>query len=357
MDTNYEQYLYGLIDIVIKQGASDMNLGAGRVPILRIDGQIVRTKGSPLTDEDIENIVKIILNEEDQKKLARDLSVDAAFSYRDMARFRINVYYKLGKLAVAMRFIPTNTKSIEDLRLPPVINKFVDMREGLVLVVGPTGHGKTTTVASLIHSINQKRQEHIVTIEDPVEYIYKPMHSVIDQREVGNDVLDFSGGLREALRQDPDVIFVGEVRDLATVRTTITAAETGHLVFATVNASSTAQSINRIINLFPEGEQSQIRHNLSITLSGIIAMRLVPSVHGGRYPAVEVLFCTKSVKNMIRTNKIHEIDMVIETNAELGMISMDRSLVGLVKAGEISPDVAREYAIDPVGLNNLLSNL
>ncbi len=354
---NYEQYLYGLVDMVIKQGASDINLGSGRPPVLRIDGSIVKTKGSPLKNEDIEKIVEIILDEEDQKFLAKNLSVDSAFSYRDVARFRVNVYYKLGNLAIAMRFIPTHVSSIEDLKLPAIINKFAELKNGLVLVVGPTGHGKTTTAASLIHTINQKRQEHIITIEDPIEYIYQPVNSIIDQREVGRDVIDFSNGLRESLRQDPDVIFVGEIRDLNTIKTTITASETGHLVLATLNANSASQSINRIINLFSAEEQGQIRNNLSLTISGIIGIRLVPSLHGGRYPVTEILFVTKSIRNIIRTNKIYEIDMVIETNADLGMVSLDRSLINLIKSGEISVDVGRKYATDKEGFKNLLSNL
>ena len=354
---DYEQYLYGLIDLVVKQGASDLNIAVGRPPVLRIDGQLVRTKGDALTPDDLEGIVKMVLNEEDQNVLKKDWSVDAAFSYRGMARFRINAYYKLGNLAIAMRYIPTNSSSIEKLKLPKILHQFAAIRQGLVLAVGPAGHGKTTTIASLIHDINEKRQEHIVSIEDPIEYIYEPVNAVIDQREVGRDVTNFKDGLREALRQDPDVVFVGEIRDLDTVKTTITAAETGHLVLATLNANSASQSVHRIINLFSEGEQAQIRHNLALTLAGVVALRLVPSLRGGRYPVAEILVCTKSVKNLIRTNKVYEIDLVIETNAELGMVSLDRSLVNLVKAGEISQESAREYAIDPVSINNLLSSL
>lgn len=356
--SEYEQYLYGFIDMVIQQGASDLHLAAGQLPVLRIDGNLVRvTKSRILNPQDMESIVDVILDDKHRTLLEEKRSIDASFSYQDYARFRVNAYYQFGNLAVAMRHIPLNTNTIEELRLPPQVRVFTEYKQGLVLVVGPAGNGKSTTMSSLLEEINSHRQEHIVTIEDPIEHIFTPKVAMIHQREIGQDTLGFDEGLREVLRQDPDVIMVGEIRDSETVTTAMTAAETGHLVFGTLSTNSAAQSINRIVNLFPGDQQQQIRFNLALTLAGIISMRLLPCLQGGRLPAVELLLANKAIRHMIRANKIHEIDMVIETGIDEGMIPMNRSLVQLVRSGEVAAEVAKEHVPDATQFEALMQNV
>ena len=240
--------------------------------------------------------------------------------------------------------------------MPQTIQKLVELKQGFVLVTGPAGQGKSTTLAAMLDSINQKRAEHIITIEDPIEYIFPQHRSIIDQREVGRDALSFPAALRESFRQDPDVIMLGEMRDIETIATTISAAETGHLVFATLHTNSAAQTIDRIIDSFPSTQQNQVRSQLALTLAGIISQRLVPRIEGGRIPAVEILFATHAVRNLIRENKIHEIALVIETNSDDGMISMNRSLSDLVKRGEISMETAEGYSTSPQELRALLGD-
>ncbi|MYE38153.1 MAG: PilT/PilU family type 4a pilus ATPase [Candidatus Spechtbacteria bacterium SB0662_bin_43] len=356
--SEYEQYLYGFIDMVIQQGASDLHLAAGRLPVLRIDGNLVRvTKSRILNPQDMENIVSVILDEKHREILEKNRAVDASFSYQDHARFRVNAYYQFNNLAVAMRYIPLSTSTVEELRLPSQVRVFTEYKQGLVLVVGPAGNGKSTTMSSLLEEINGHRQEHIITIEDPIEHVFMPKAAVIDQREIGQDTRGFAEALREVLRQDPDIIMVGEIRDAETVITAMTAAETGHLVFGTLSTNSAAQSINRIINLFPGDQQQQIRFNLALTLAGIISMRLLPCLQGGRLPATEILLANKAIRHMIRTNKIHEIDMVIETGIEEGMIPMNRSLVQLIRSGEVAADVAKQYVSDQVQFDALMKTL
>ncbi len=353
--SEHEQILYGFIDIVTQQGASDLHFSAGRVPTLRIDGRLVPViKSKVFAPEDVRAIVDIILTEEQNKYLERNKSVDTSFSYQDSARFRVNVYYQFGNLAIAMRYIPQEIFSFEQLNLPRSIGAFCEYRQGLVLIAGPAGHGKSTTLAAMIEKINQERQEHIITIEDPIEYIFTPSLSMIDQREVGRDTISFLNALREAFRQDPDIIMVGEIRDSETISTAITAAETGHLVFATLHTNNAAQTINRIIDMFPSEQQQQVRFQLAFTLAGIVSQRLLARTRGGRLPAVEVLFANNAIKNLIRMNKIHEINMVLETSLDDGMITMGRSLAALVRAGEISMEVAQSYLTSEQEFNELL---
>lgn len=351
----YEQQLYGLIDLVVKQNASDLHLSAGRVPTLRIDGRLVPlAKYAILTPQDMEAFVSVMLSEEKRAVLQKEKSVDFSYSYQDMARFRVNAYYQFGNLAVAMRFIPIDIRSIEDLHLPAILHSFSEYQQGFILITGPAGHGKSTTLAALIQEINETRTEHIITIEDPIEYIFNPERSIVDQREIGKDTLGFQEALRESFRQDPDIIMLGEMRDAETMSTAISAAETGHLILATLHTNNAAQTIHRIIDSFPPEQQGQVRAQLALTLVGVVSQRLIPRIEGGRAPAVEVLIANAAVRNLIREGKIHEINMVIETNREDGMISMNRSLANLVREGEVSADVAESYSLNDGELRTLI---
>lgn len=357
MNTNYEQKLFELLETVAREGASDLHLSAGRQPTLRIDGDLIPLKKQPiLAPEDSEGFANVILNEDQQVSFKKQKAIDLSYSYKDSARFRVNVYKQFGTTAIALRFIPTVIRTIEELHLPQTLQKLVELKQGFVLITGPAGQGKSTTLAAMLNSINQKRAEHIITIEDPIEYIFPQHRSIIDQREVGRDALSFPAALRESFRQDPDVIMLGEMRDIETIATTISAAETGHLVFATLHTNSAAQTIDRIIDSFPSTQQNQVRSQLALTLAGIISQRLVPRIEGGRIPAVEILFATHAVRNLIRENKIHEIALVIETNSDDGMISMNRSLSDLVKRGEISMETAEGYSTSPQELRALLGD-
>lgn len=351
----YEQQLYGFIDLVVKQGASDLHLSAGRMPTLRIDGRLVPIGSSRvLTPQDMEAFLGVMAPAEKQEVLKKDKAADFSYTYQDKARFRVNAYYQFGSLAIAMRFIPVQIRSIEELMLPQILHTFTEYQQGFVLITGPAGHGKSTTLAALIQEINQERTEHIITIEDPIEYIFTPERSIIDQREVGSDTLGFEEALRESFRQDPDIIMLGEMRDGETISTAISAAETGHLVFATLHTNNAAQTIDRILDSFPPAQQAQVRAQLALTLVGVVSQRLVPRLQGGRIPAIEVLISNPAVRNLIREGKVHELGMVIDTNRDEGMVSMNRSLANLVRQGEISAEVAESYSLNDGELQALI---
>lgn len=352
---NHEQKLFEYLERVARNNASDLHLSAGRVPTLRIDGDLIPMHKEPiLTPKDTLTIAGFILNEAQQKTLDVKRSVDLSYSYKNIARFRINVYHQFGSIALALRFIPAKIRSIKELNLPKSVEKFTHYRQGLVLITGPAGHGKSTTLAALVHEINQKRTEHIITIEDPIEYIFSQGKSIIDQREVGRDTPNFGQALRDVFRQDPDVIMLGEMRDSETISTAITAAETGHLILATLHTNNAAQSINRIIDSFPANQQQQIKVQLALTLVGVISQRLVPSILGGRIPAVEILIANPAVRTMIREDKIHEIGLVLGTHMAEGMVSLNRYLADLVKGGKISMEVAESYSLNSKELKTLL---
>jgi twitching motility protein PilT len=285
----------------------------------------------------------------------KEKDLDFSYDFEGKARFRVNAFFQMGKVSIAMRLIPSKIRTIEELHLPPVLHHFTKAQQGFVLVCGPASHGKSTTLAALIDEINHTRTEHIITIEDPIEYIFEDDRSIIDQREIGKDALNFPRALKAALREDPDVIMVGEMRDPETMAIAITAAETGHLVFATLHTNSAAQTIHRIVDSFPSEQQNQVRAQLSGSLLGIISQRLIPRVRGGLIPACEIMINTPAIANLIRENKIHEIPSVIETSAELGMITLNRTLADLVKRGEISFENALNYSLNPVELRMLLS--
>lgn len=344
-----------LLEEVVKKKASDLHLQVGLPPMLRIDGALIPVSGSEiLTDETVETLIFAILDEDQKQILLKDKEFDFSFAFGDLGRFRVNAFHERGNLAAALRLIPNEILTIEQLGLPPIVSKFADYPRGLVLVTGPTGSGKSTTLAAMIHKINQERADHIITIEDPIEYTHRSKKSVIVQREVHYDTYSFSAALRSALREDPDVVLIGEMRDLETIASAITIAETGHLVLATLHTNSAAQSIDRMIDVFPPHQQPQIRSQLSNILMAIVSQRLVPMIGGGRVAAAEILVATSAVRNIIREGKTHQLEAVIQTGAEFGMQSMDKTLVSLIHAGSITYDDARNYAVDLDELDRLM---
>lgn len=336
-----------LLEDVIRKRASDLHLQIGLPPMLRIDGSLVPIPGfNPLNAEEVEKLVFAILDEDQQQILLKDKEFDFSFAFGDLGRFRVNAFHERGNLAAALRLIPNEIKTITELGMPNVVNNFAAYPRGLVLVTGPTGSGKSTTLAALLDKINTEKAHHIITIEDPIEFTHKSKRSVVVQREVHYDTYSFSAALRSSLRQDPDVVLIGEMRDLETISAAITIAETGHLVFATLHTNSAAQSIDRMVDVFPPHQQPQIRAQLSNILMAICSQRLVPAIGGGRVVAAEILVATPAVRNIIREGKSHQLDAVIQTGADNGMQSMDKTLVGLVQAGTITIDEARNYAVD-----------
>jgi len=336
-----------LLEEVVKRRASDLHLQASLPPMIRIDGALIPIAGlNPLDAASVEKLVMSILDKDQQQILIKDKELDFSFAFGTLGRFRVNAFHERGNMAAALRLIPNEIKSVTELGLPQVILKFADLPRGLVLVTGPTGSGKSTTLAALVDKINTERAQHIITIEDPIEFTHKSKKSVVVQREVHYDTYSFSTALRSSLRQDPDVVFIGEMRDLETISAAITIAETGHLVFATLHTNSAAQSIDRMIDVFPPHQQPQIRAQLSNILMAIVSQRLVPSIGGGRVAATEILVANPAVRNIIREGKAHQLDAIIQTGADQGMQTMDRTLVSLVQAGTVTYDSAREFAVD-----------
>lgn len=352
---DYLAYFKKLLDVVVDQEASDLDISVGHQPNIRITGQLVPlTQEEIITPKDSEGLAFAILSEIQRKKFLDEKEIDFSYQHGEKGRFRVNIYYQRGSVSLALRFIPSKIRTIEELSLPPVLHNFTSYPQGLVLVTGATSQGKSTTLAAMIDEINHTRAVHIITVEDPIEYTYPIDRAIIDQREVTIDTMNFNNALRASLRQNPDVIMVGEMRDLETIGTTITAAETGHLVFATLHTNSAAQTIHRIVDVFPSEQQGQIRFQLSSSLLGIISQRLIPRIKGGFIPVCEVLICNNAVANLIRENKVHEIPAVIETSAKEGMISSNRAMVDLVRRKEVSLENAINYALDPSEIKNLL---
>ncbi len=346
-----------LLEEVIKRKASDLHLQVGLPPMLRVDGALLPVSGAePLTDETVEALLFAILDEDQKQILLKDKEFDFSFAFGDLGRFRVNAFHERGNLAAALRLISSEIQTIEQLGLPPVVSKFAEYPRGLVLVTGPTGSGKSTSLAALIDKINSEQARHIITIEDPIEYTHRSKKSVIVQREVHYDTYSFAAAMRSVLRQDPDVVLLGEMRDLETIAAAVTTAETGHLVFATLHTNSAAQSIDRIIDVFPPHQQPQIRAQLSNILMAICSQRLVPVIGGGRIAATEVLVATPAVRNIIREGKTHQLEAVIQTGSEFGMQSMDKTLATLVHAGTITYDEARNVAVDLDELDRLMRN-
>ena len=344
-----------LLDLTVQRNASDLHLSVGFPPILRIHGELIPVPGESVsTTEQIESMIAPLLSESQKNIFKEAYELDFSFEFEGKARFRVNIYRQKGYPAAALRLIPFRIPDVEELGLPPVVTKLTELKQGFVLVTGPTGHGKSTTLASFINKINHGRAVHIITIEDPIEYVYPAGKALIEQREMFKDTRSWGNSLRAALREDPDVVLVGEMRDLETIASAITIAETGHLVFATLHTNSAAQSVDRIIDVFPEIQQPQIRLQMAATLEAIISLRLVPTIEPGRTLAAEILFATPAVRNIIREGKSYLIDNLIETSAELGMQILERSLAELVKKGKISQDTALRYAQRPGLLGKLL---
>jgi len=354
MKNKQKKLLEDLLLIIEKEGASDLHISEGRYPTIRVDGVLVPVKiGDPINKDDLEEFLRIILQPEQIEIFKSSKELDFSWSY-DNTRFRGNAFFQQGLISVALRVITDNIKTLKELKLPEILEIFARKKQGFFLVVGPTGHGKSTTLASLIEIINENRSAHILTIEDPIEYIYKQKKSIIDQREVKIDTKDFPTALRSMFREDIDVVLIGEMRGRETIEAAVTAAETGHLVFSTLHTNSASQTIDRIIDTFPAGEQKQIRNQLASSLIGIFSQRLIPAISGGRIPTYELLINNNAVANLIREGRIAEIDSFIETSAEKGMITMNNSLADLVTRGEITIEDAFNYSPKSKALERIL---
>ncbi|KKP54181.1 MAG: hypothetical protein UR46_C0030G0008 [Parcubacteria group bacterium GW2011_GWA1_33_6] len=344
-----------ILNIAIQEGASDLLISVNHPPVIRITGQLVPLmKEKKITPEDSKDFAFSILNEAQKNKLLTEKEIDFSYDFDGKARFRVNIFFQRNSISLALRFIPPKVKTIEELSLPAILHEFANKSQGLVLITGASGQGKSTTLASLMDEINHTKAVHIVTVEDPIEYIYSPDRAIIEQREVSIDTHSFANALKSVFRQNPDVIMVGEMRDLETISTTITAAETGHLVFATLHTNSAAQSIHRMIDVFPSDQQNQIRFQLAGSLLGVVSQRLIPRISGGFIPVCEVMICNTAVANLIRENKNHEIPAVIETSMHEGMVSLNRALSDLVRRKEISLKDSIDHSLNPSELKNLL---
>ncbi len=355
---NYKTKLNDLLTATARQGASDLHLAVGRRPTLRLDSILVPLQQEPvLTPETAEGLISALLSPEQKEKLKLQREFDFSFAHGENSRFRANVFYQKGYLAAALRLIPGKVRTIEELNLPPILHDFAKISQGFILCVGPAGHGKSTTLAAIVDEINHTRTEHIITIEDPVEYMFSQDRSIISQREVKTDTETFNSGLRAVLRQDPDVLMIGEMRDAESIGTAMTAAETGHLVFSTLHTNSASQTIDRIIDTFPEGQQNQVTSQLAATLIAIVSQRLVPRISGGLIPVCEIMLVNSAIRNLIREKKAYQIDLVIETNLQEGMMTLNRRLATLVKQKEISLENAELYSLNPAELRILLDRI
>src|SRR5215210_1715728 len=345
-----------LLSKVLDREASDLHLTAGVQPVVRLHGELERMDDYPvLTPRALQGMIYAILPQKMREKFEQELELDMSYALPGKARFRVNVYFQRDSIGAAFRLIPYEIKSIDDLALPPVVADLARFQRGFVVVTGPTGSGKSTTLAAMVDVVNKERAGHIMTVEDPIEFLHKHQNCIVNQREVGADTHGFSAALKHVLRQDPDVILVGEMRDLETISTAITAAETGHLVFATLHTQDAPQTIDRIIDVFPPHQQQQVRVQLSTTLQGVVTQQLVPTVDGqGRVAAVEVLVCTPAVRNLIREGKTHQIYSSMQAGGRYGMQTMDMALAQHIKAGRISQQVAFERCHDPEELQRLM---
>ncbi len=340
--------IHDILNLLIDQQGSDIHLVTGSQPTLRVEGELKPIEGSPiLTQEMAEALILPLMNQEQRDYVAVNQELDFGYQFQNKGRFRTNVYHQKNHLAAALRLIPAKIKTVDDLQLPPIFHEFTQYRQGLVLVTGPTGEGKSTTLAAMIDEINTSRADHILTIEDPIEFVYEPKKSIISQREINHDTHGWDIALRSALREDPDVVLVGEMRDFETISAAITTAETGHLVFATLHTATAAQTIDRIIDVFPAHQQSQVRQQLAGSLQAVISQRLIPLAQHGRIAAFEIMTANPAIRNLIREAKTHQIDNVLQTSAESGMMLIETHLAQLVQRGAITAEIARAYAFRP----------
>jgi twitching motility protein PilT len=344
-----------LLQLTVDRNASDLHIIAGVPPTLRIDGQLSSVPGETvLTPEVINNHLKEVLSSEQLEKVMVNKELDFSFPFSDKARFRVNAYTQKGSNALAFRRIPLQIPAIDSLGLPKILHSFTALRQGFVLITGPTGHGKSTTLAAMLNEINGTRSEHIVTIEDPIEFILRPNKSIISQREMGGDTHSWQIALRSILREDPNVVLVGEMRDYETIAAALTIAETGHLVFATLHTNSAAQTIDRIVDVFPEEQQGQVRLQLSNVIEAVFSMRLIPAIAGGRVVGYEVMLGTSAIKTSIREGKTHQIESILQTSQEVGMNTLEKSLVTLIRQGKITLEMAQSYSLRPEELTRLV---
>lgn len=347
--------IYDLLQQLVDQKGSDIHLLVGSPPMFRVDGELLAVPELPVLDQAAaEALIMPLLSRDQQLELQNNKELDFGYQFQDKGRFRINVYLALGKLSAALRLIPPTIKTIEELGLPPILHEFGKLNQGLVLLTGPTGEGKSTTLAAIIDEINAQRNEHILTIEDPVEFVHLPKKSIVSHREVGQDTKEWTMALKSALREDPDVVLVGEMRDYETIAATVTIAETGHLVFATLHTSTAAQTIDRIIDVFPAAQQSQIRQQLAATLKVVVAQRLIPRANGGRVAAFEIMVVNDAIRNLIRESKTFQIDNVLQTSGDAGMVLIENYLLELLNQGIITREVAIATAFRPREMERLL---
>lgn len=340
-----------LLKYVVTKKSSDLHLLAGSPPVLRIDGELVPLGGEVvLTGQAVEQLLSGVMSVEQKQVLLVNKEIDFSFQMEEHARFRVNAYYQKGQMAGSFRLIPMSIPSMDELGLPKVARDFATLKQGFILVTGPTGQGKSTTLAAILETINQTRPVHIVTIEDPIEYVYSASRSIVSQREVHNDTHSWEIALRSILREDPDVVLIGEMRDFETIASALTIAETGHLVFATLHTNSAAQTIDRIVDVFPENQQPQVKLQLSANLEAVLSQRLVPKVNGGRVMAYEVMLATGAVKTAIREGRTHMLDNIIMTSAEYGMVTLENCLAAMVKGGIVTEATAQAYAFRPEDL-------
>lgn len=355
MAVDYKRELGALIELILQEQASDLHFSVGAHPLIRVSGTLIPLLKKPiLTDADVNAFAKVLMRDDQYERYRGFSEVDFSFENTGGVRFRGNAFYQRGHMGIALRLIPNVIRDFSELNLPPILESFTQRSQGFFLCVGPVGQGKSTTLAAMVNKINQTRAEHIVTIEDPIEYVYEEEKSLIDQREIGIDTKSFEVALTAALRQDVDVILVGEMRNTETIAAAVTAAETGHLVYSTLHTNDAAQTINRIVDSFPTGQQDQVRVQLAGSLVAIFSQRLIPHIAGGLVPAYELLINNTAVSNLIRDNRIHEIPSVIETGLEQGMIDMNRSLARLVQNGDITVENAFMYSVNPKGLERLI---
>lgn len=344
-----------LLNLVVERNASDLHLIVGVPPMIRVDGELAPVANeAPLSPERIAALIKEVLTAEQLEQLTVNKEIDFSLSYSDRARFRVNAYTQKRTLAAAFRSIPLEVPAIDTLGLPPIMHSFTSIRQGFVLVTGPTGHGKSTSLAAMLDEINNNSSSHIITIEDPIEFVMKPKRSIISQREMNNDTHSWSVALRSVLREDPDVVLVGEMRDYETIAAALTIAETGHLVFATLHTNSAGQTVDRVVDVFPSEQQDQVKLQLSNVLEAVISQRLIPAISGGRVVATELMLATTAIRTAIREGKTHQIDSIIQTSSEAGMNTLEASLASLIREGKITMETAKTYAVRPEQLSRLV---
>lgn len=350
-----EQQMGQLLELVVARNASDLHVTVGVKPTIRVDGALHAVNDHPtLTPEVSEGLIFSLVNPDQKEKLEKDRELDFSVAFQEKARFRVNAFYQRGYLSAALRLIPTKIQSYEELSLPAEVKGLARLKQGLILFAGPTGHGKSTTQAAIIDDINASRAEHIITVEDPVEYTHMHKKSIINHREVHSDTLTFANALRAVLREDPDVVLIGEMRDPETMAAAMTIAETGHLVFATIHTNDAPQTIDRVVDTFPSYQQNQVRAQLAQVLTGVVSQRLLPRIGGGRIPAVEIMMNTTAIATMIREGKTHQIPSTIQTSNEDGMVSMERALAERVEQGLVKYDDALLYANDEKTLSKFV---